>query len=107
MSPKATFVLINYVLILISFRVNRVHSSDGSGVPVFIWGTHRQNSQVFESKPKSTITQIDANVLSDDYLKQWPTVVAFLQNHLSVEQFSVPKHFHHLNHIFSDKTLDS
>ncbi|CAG2183399.1 unnamed protein product, partial [Oppiella nova] len=35
------------------------------------------------------------------------TVVAFLQNHLSVEQFSVPKHFHHLNHIFSDKTLDS
>ncbi|CAG2109580.1 unnamed protein product [Medioppia subpectinata] len=67
----------------------------------------RQSSQSHDSTPKSTITQIDANVLTDDYLKEWPTIVAFVQKGLSVEQFSVPNHFHRLNHIFDDKTLDS
>ena len=62
----------------------------------------------FDGNSKSTVTQIDSNVLRDDYLNKSQTIIAFIQNDLSIEQFSTEdkNQFKILSHIISDQSLE-
>src|ERR1700712_2352737 len=55
------------------------------GVPVLLW-QQKTDSHLFDSK--STITQIDGKALAEDYLENSQTIVAFIQDRLSLEQFT-------------------
>ena len=59
-------------------------------------------------KPKSNVDQIDANVLKDDFLNKSQTIIAFIQNDLSVEQFTTEdtNRLQTLAHVMSDQTID-
>ena len=62
------------------------------GVPVLLW-QKRSTEHELKTPPldasRSTVTQMDANVLADDYIGQSETVVAFVQKQLSLEQFTI------------------
>ena len=62
----------------------------------------------FDGNSKSTVTPIDSNVLRDDYLNKSQTIIAFIQNDLSIEQFSTEdkNEFKILSHIISDQSLE-
>ncbi|XP_054169263.1 uncharacterized protein LOC128966437 [Oppia nitens] len=106
MNFKTTVSLVHYVLILIAIST-RVQSSRLTSVPVLIWTTHQQTLPSSQWPSKSSVAQIDSNVFKDDYLNQWPSVVAFIQNNISIEHFSLPNHFKTWTEIINDKSQQS
>jgi len=103
---KSNIILLNLILIISNFA--NLIDSNKIGVPVLIWSKLNENklNKNFDSiKSQSSVNQIPHNVLSDDYLKS-KTIVAFIQNDLSLEQFSNNNNFNTIKNIISDRTVE-
>ncbi|CAG2174444.1 unnamed protein product, partial [Oppiella nova] len=90
MSVTATHILSTIALTCLMVGTGM---SGEIGVPVLLWRqrdphTSQSLAEGLVGAGGSTVQQLDAQAFADDYLSTADTVVAFVQNRLSLEQFS-------------------